>query len=137
LSHNGQQPVFILDVGGEGCHPEAWNVNPSALKTVGKQRGQPIPRHIHGRADAIPFADGSVNGIIVERTPLQLSALQEIARVIASPGIIVLRHVQPPYGDPHMLALQILPGRTSHRVIRLGGQVGQETVFRVSSVPHE
>ncbi len=124
------QSAVVLDVGGEGRHPEAWNLNPSPVKTFGEQRGQPIPRHIPGRADSIPLPDGSVDRLIVERTPLRVAALSEIARVISVTGTIVLRHAQPPNVDPHALASRILPGRISRRTIRLGGQVLQETEFR-------
>jgi ubiquinone/menaquinone biosynthesis C-methylase UbiE len=133
VSHSGRPAEFVLDVGGEGRHPEAWNLNPSRTKTIGKYRGQPIPRHIPGRADAIPLADRSVDRLIVERTPLRTAALHEIARVIACGGTIILRHARSPVGDPHAIALQLLPGQVSRRMIRLGTQVVQETEFQLSS----
>ena len=133
-SLTGKKRAIILDVGGEGRHSEAWNLNPSHVKTIGKNRGQPIPHHISGRADNVPMADGSVDRVIVERTPLQVAGLREIARVISSHGTIILRHARSPCGDPHALAKNILPGRISHRIMRLDGQLVQETEFRLSSV---
>ena len=132
-SLTGTKRAIILDVGGEGRHPEAWNLNPSFVRTIGKKRGQPIPQHILGRADNIPLGDRSVDRVIVERTPLQVSALKEISRVISSNGTIVLRHARSPCGDPHALAKAILPGRLNHRITRLNGQLVQETEFRLSS----
>lgn len=120
---------MILDIGGEGRHPEAWNLNPSRVKTLGKAKGEPIPRLIHGRADAIPLVDGSVRQILVERTPLTRSALREIARVIAPGGTVILRHVPPPEFDPHAVAREILPGSCYQRNTLLQGASVQETRF--------
>jgi ubiquinone/menaquinone biosynthesis C-methylase UbiE len=128
-SEHEQNEKVVLDIGGEGRHPEAWNLNPSHVKTLGKNRGKPIPQHISGRADDIPLPDSSVDRIIVERTPLRVAALQEIARIIAPKGTIILRHVPLPNGDPHAFAKRILFGRISQRIIHLGGQVVQETAF--------
>ena len=134
VSQTDEQSEFILDVGGEGRHPEAWNLNPSLVKTIGNKRGQPIPQHISGRAEDIPLGDGTADRVIVERTPLQRAALKEIARVVSSNGTIILRHAHSPYWDPHALAKRILPGRISQRTFRLAGQVVQETEFRVSGL---
>jgi hypothetical protein len=96
--------------------------------------GEPIPCHVPGRADDIPLADGTVDRLIVERTPLRAAALREIARVIASDGTIILRHARSPRSDPHALATQVLPGRICQRIIRLGEQVAQETSFCLSAL---
>ncbi len=130
-SCRGTSADFVLDVGGEGRHPEAWNLNPSRVKTIGPERGRPIPQHILGRADDIPLPDGSVDRLIAERTPLLAAALKEIIRVIAPNGMIILRHVRPPCGDPHALARSMLPGQVSQRTIRLAGRVVQETRFQL------
>ena len=127
-----EQNRIVLDIGGEGRHPEAWNLNSSHVKTIGQDRGMPIPHHIPGRADNIPLSDGSVDRIFVERTPLSVAALEEIARVIAPNGNIILRHVRPPTGDPHALAIRILPGRSNQHIIRLDDQLVQETDFRLT-----
>jgi hypothetical protein len=58
--------MTALDIGGEGRHAEAWNLNPSPVKTLGPEKGLPIPRRIAGRANAIPLPDHSVDRIIVE-----------------------------------------------------------------------
>ena len=137
VTKNQQPREFVLDVGGEGRHPQAWNLNPSPVKTLGNQRGQPIPRHLYARADAIPLADRSVDRLIVERTPLRAAACRDIARVIASPGVVVLRHVRSPIGDPHGLAKQIILGRVSQRDITLGNRIVQETVIRVAPAESE
>jgi ubiquinone/menaquinone biosynthesis C-methylase UbiE len=119
-----------LDIGGEGRHAGAWNLNPSSVKTIGADRGQPIPRHIPGRADEIPLPDHFVDRLIVERTPLRRRALAEIRRVVAPRGTVILRHAMPPGIDPHRLALEMLTGRIRRRIVRIGGQYLQETVFR-------
>jgi hypothetical protein len=120
---------FVLDIGGEGRHAEAWNLNPSPTRTLGPDRGRPIPRWIPGRADAIPLAAGVVDWLIVERTPLSHEALVELARVVSPSGRITLRHVPLPWADRHALARSILPGRAVQRMMHLGGAVVQETEF--------
>lgn len=128
---NRQRPL-ILDVGGEGRYSEAWNVNPSAVKTLGRDQGQPIPRRIAGRAEAIPLPDKSADIIIVERSPLRVAALHEIARVITTDGVIILRHACLPNHDPHSFAKRILPGTATSRIWCLGERVLQETEFHLS-----
>ncbi len=127
---------FILDIGGEGAHPHAWNLNPSQVKTLNPHRGTPIPRHIPGRADAIPLPDHSVDQIIVERTPLRKAALAEIVRVLQRPGSVVLRHAMATDLDPHRLARTILPGLVRQRSIWIGRQMVLESYFRTEPVPH-
>jgi len=122
-------PQLTLDIGGEGRHADAWNLNPSRVKTIGPDRGAPIPRLLVGRADAIPLADNSVECVIVERMPLLEPALREIARVIAAGGEIILRHAVPPGVDPHAVARRLLPGVVSVRRVRVGSQTLQETTF--------
>ena len=123
--------ICLLDVGGEGKHEIAWNLNPSPVRTLGSNRGQPIPRRIAGRAEAIPLPDNCVETIILERSPLRKSALYELARVVTPQGTIVLRHAALPSFDPHLSARAILPGRVTQRRIRIGGQILQETCFRL------
>lgn len=119
----------MLDVGGEGRHQMAWNLNPSPVKTLGPSRGKPIPRLILGRAEAIPLPDKSVDRLIVERTPLRRRALEEVGRVIRPTGCVILRHAVPPDIDPHRLAIRVLAGRTQQRTVHVSGQRVQETVF--------
>ena len=128
--------AFILDIGGEGAHPHAWNLNPSRVRTLNPRRGTPIPRHISGRADAIPLPDHSVDQIIVERTPLRKAALHEIARVLQRPGSIVLRHAMSTNLDPHRLARTILPGLVRQRSIWVGRQMMLESHFHLSHLPN-
>lgn len=125
-----EKTTFTLDIGGEGRHREAWNLNPSPVKTRGPDRGKPIPQLILGRAEAIPLPDDSVDRVIVERTPMKRHALEEIERVISPRGTIILRHAVPPIIDPHRLAIQLLPGRIQQRAVRIDGQPLHETIFR-------
>ena len=124
--------AFVLDIGGEGRHKEAWNLNPSAVKTLGPNRGAMIHRRIPGKADAIPLPDRSADRIIVERTPLRVTALKEIGRVIKTNGIIVLRHANTTGRDPHRWAIAILPGAVSQRRVDIDGHLLQETTFQLS-----
>ena len=88
--------IFPLGIGGEGRHEHAGNLNPSPTKTLSPSRGELIPRHIPGRAEAIPLPDQSVDRVIVERTPLKKTSLKEIARIVHVHGTIILRHATPP-----------------------------------------
>ena len=125
------QLIFILDVGGEGRYYAAWNLNPSSLRTLGPQRGSPIPRLILGRAERIPLPDISVRMIISERTPLRMDALLEIKRVISTEGTIILRHALPPGYDPHREAYGLFHGHVRQRKIIISRACLQETVFHV------
>ena len=123
--------IFKLDIGGEGRYEDAWNLNPSAVKTVGPNCGELIPQRIPGRAEAIPLPDDSVKRIIMERTPIRKSSIYEIARIVDGHGTIVLRHATPPNFDPHLLARAILLGHVTQRRIRIGRQFLQETCFQL------
>jgi hypothetical protein len=111
-----ERPV-ILDIGGEGRHPEAWNLNPRSRKTLGQQRGELIPRLIQGRGDCIPLPDRTVDVLIVERTPLRLPTLSEMLRVASPAARIILRHANAHRRDPHRLAVQVLKGDVGHPII--------------------
>lgn len=122
--------MLVLDIGGEARYADAWNLNPSMVRTMGYRRGQPIARHIIGRAEAIPLRDQAVDIVIVERAPLSVAALAEIARIIKPKGIIVLRHAPMPTRDRHAIAIKFLPGVVRRRLISLDGQQVQETSFQ-------
>lgn len=128
LASLGDRPI-IVDIGGEGRYRRAWNLNPRSLKTLGPDRGRTIPRHIPGRAEAIPLPNGSVDLVIVERTPLRLAALQEIARIVSDNGVVILRHALPRGRDCHALARQIIPALIARRIVQLGTQRVQESIF--------
>ena len=123
---------MILDIGGEGRHPEAWNLNPRSRRTLGQQRGELIPRLILGRGDCIPLADRTVDILIVERTPLREATLTEILRVARPSARIVLRHANAHRRDPHRLAVQVLKGAVEQRTAMIARQHVQETVICLS-----
>ena len=123
---------MILDIGGEGRNDGAWNLNPRTHKTVGRARGEPIPRLIQGRGESIPLADQSVDVVIVERTPLRSATLAEIRRVARPTAQVILRHAQAHQRDPHVLAVQALPGAVRQGMTVIGGQSYQETVIQLS-----
>ncbi len=124
---------ITLDIGGEGRHPGAWNLNPRSRKTLGPQRGEPIPWLIRGRGERIPLADQSVDILIVERTPLRPATLTEILRVARPLARVVLRHANAHARDPHHLAVQMLHGAVEQRLTLIGRQTVQETVIRLSN----
>jgi hypothetical protein len=123
---------MILDIGGEGRHPEAWNLNPRNRKTLGQHRGELIPRLIQGRGDCIPLPDRIVDVLIVERTPLRLPTLSEILRVASPAARIILRHAKAHRRDPHRLAVQVLMKDVGQRTVMIGRQLVQETVIGLS-----
>jgi hypothetical protein len=128
-----EDPV-ILDIGGEGRHPEAWNLNPRSRKTLGQQRGELIPRLIQGRGEGIPLPDRTVDVLIVERTPLRLATLSEMLRVARPSARIILRHANAHRRDPHHFAIQMLKGAVEQRMAMIGRQAVQETVIRLSKL---
>ena len=123
-------PNLVIDIGGEGRHAEAWKLNLSPIKTLGPDRGSPIPRLILGRAEAIPLPNQCASVIFMERTPLRVEALREIRRVIRDDGTIILRHSIPPTLEPHRTACRFLPGRAFRRWFQVSGRWMQETVFQ-------
>jgi hypothetical protein len=125
----------ILDIGGEGRHPEAWNLNPRSRKTLGQQRGDLIPRLIQGRGECIPFPNQTVDVLIVERTPLRRATLSEMLRVASPCARIILRHAKGHQRDPHQLAVQMLKGAVEQRMAMIGRQPVQETVVLLSNRP--
>lgn len=121
---------LVLDVGGEGRHGFAWNLNLRQSQSGTAHTKGPIPRLIVARADAIPLADCSVDLAIVERTPLRAEALRELNRVVKSDGIILLRHAITPAGDPHRVALRLLRGPAERRQFAHRSYRIQETIIR-------
>ena len=135
------EPIFtaegpmILDIGGEGRHPEAWNINPRSRKSLGQQRGEVIPRLIQGRSESIPLPDGCVQVLIVERTPLRQATLSEMLRVASPSARIILRHANAHRRDPHQLAVQTLKGAVEQCTVMIGRQLLQETIIRLANGP--
>jgi hypothetical protein len=72
--------------------------------------------------------DASVDVLIVERTPLRAATLHEMLRIAKPSATAILRHAIPPLGDPHRLALQILPGTHRRQITTIGGQSVWQTV---------
>jgi len=124
---------LMLDLGGEGRYPAAWNVNISLVKTAGPGRGEPIPRLIVARHDRLPFATGSVGIIFMERTPLTHAALREIARVIAPGGLVLLRHSALPHKDPHAHVGRFFKGRISRTLQGSGSRMFHRTRIVVAT----
>lgn len=128
LAVRPRRPV-ILDIGGEGRHPEAWNLNPLAKCSLAPHRGEPIVRLIQARGESIPLATRSVDLVIVERTPLRPATLREIRRIVKPGAFVLLRHADLPWLDPHRIALRMLPGAVRRSLMQIGGQRYRETVI--------
>ncbi len=127
---NGEPPnICVLDIGGEGRHLNAWNLNPSRTRTLGPAKGSLIPRHIQGRPEAIPLPDGSVHQIIMERAPLRRASAFEMARVIVPGGNIILRHHASSCRNPHEIAQQLIDADFMVQRIKIGRQELQQTQF--------
>jgi len=135
LSHRTFQEIaisrhlLIVDIGGEGRHPEAWNVNPSPNKTFGSRRGEPIPRLIQSRAEAMPLPDQKADIIIVERAPLSRASIEQIRRIARPRAVILLRHARPFGMDPHRLAKRMLHGRHLEEKCLIGSKTYQQTII--------
>lgn len=121
----------VIDIGGEGRHSAAWNVNPRRYRTCGPTHGEPIPRWILGRADALPLPDHVVDLILVERTPLTRTSMDEIRRVVKLDGTIVLRHARPFGMDPHRVVKTVFTGRFIERECAVGTSHCQELVIQL------
>ncbi len=117
-----------MDIGGEGRYPDAWNLNPSRTRTLGPSKGSSIPRHIQGKAEAIPLRDRSVELIVMERAPLRRQSIHEILRVISIKGTIVLRHFESDEVNPHAIAHQIIQWLFQVSQTKTGGQDLQRTI---------
>ena len=122
---------FILDIGGEGRHPEAWNLNPRTHRSLAPHRGEPIPRLIRGRGESIPLPERSVDLVIVERTPLRPATLHEIQRVAKPGSFVVLRHAALPWFDPHRIALRMLRGAVRRSTLQISGHTLRETAIHL------
>lgn len=125
--------IALLDVGGEGRYATAINLNPSAEKTLGPDKGQPIPNRIDGRAEDIPLPDSSVKAIVVERTPLRSEAIDELARVATDDATLVLRHPVDEHSDPHARVKEHMSGELEFDQFQLGGQIVQQLTIRLGA----
>lgn len=133
---NVTQP-FVVDIGGEGRHCAAWNLNPRRFKTCGPDSGQPIPRLIMGRSEAVPLPNHVVDMIIVERTPLSRRALDEIKRIARPGALVVLRHARAFGMDPHRLAKEVLAGTWCVRECQIESRAYQVLVIQLAETAPE
>ena len=75
-----------IDIGGEERYPNAVNLNPSEVGTLGSQ----IPNLILGIGEQLPFRATSVDLITLENTPIRPGTSEEMVRVIKPEGHIIL-----------------------------------------------
>lgn len=130
--NSSTRTISLLDIGGEGRYATALNLNPRAEKTLGPEKGQPIPNWLNGRAEHIPLPDNSVQTVVVERTPLRDKALDEITRVVADGGTMVFRHVVTDGINPHQRIRERIEGIAHTEDIELDGMQVQQLVIRRS-----
>jgi len=78
---------LFVDVGGEGAHTGAINVNPSPIGSAdGLVPGRAIPNHVAGSSTSIPLPDASVARLVLERSTIEPGTGAEIARVMRPGG---------------------------------------------------
>lgn len=130
--NSSTRTISLLDIGGEGRYATALNLNPRAEKTLGPEKGQPIPNRLNGRAEDIPLPDNSVQTVVVERTPVRDEALDEITRVVADGGTMVFRHVVADGINPHQRIRERIEGIVEMEDIELDGQQVQQLVIHRS-----
>jgi hypothetical protein len=83
---------IILDIGGEGRHIGAINLNPTPLTSTTGEPGRVIDGWVPGFGDQIPLPDHSVNQIYLENAPVSIKTLKEMRRVLAENSEIHLLH---------------------------------------------
>ena len=76
-----------VDIGGEGRHPSAINLNINVLQTINEPT--PTPNVILGSAFSLPFDDQSIDHLVVESAPFNP---EEIARVLRPAGTVRVFH---------------------------------------------
>jgi len=135
MNQKKKTTIPLLDIGGEGRYKFAINLNPSALKTLGPNKGDQIPNRIEGRAETIPLPNDSVEVIIMERTPLRDTAVEELVRVLAPGGTIILRHHFDGICNPHDRAMKRIVGVCRIEQIILNGQPLQQLTIERLGVP--
>ena len=91
-SQNGAKPAVAIDIGGEGHHEGAINVNINVHGTFGDTGGKDIPNLMlrPGCAGELPFVAGGVNTVYMERTKISAETAKEIARVAGAGGTVSL-----------------------------------------------
>lgn len=93
LSANLRRKVNItIDVGGEGRYVGAINLNPMNTTSTTGAPNRPIPNHVEGIGEKMPFRSKVADKIIIEGAPIRPNTPQEIARVVKSGGVIQLLH---------------------------------------------
>jgi hypothetical protein len=80
----------VIDIGGEGRHAGALNVNPSKVTSTTGAAGRPIPNHVPFDGKRLPFADQSVDVIHLENAPIRPETIAEIKRVLRLGGDVRL-----------------------------------------------
>lgn len=81
-----------IDIGGEGRHRGAINVNPNWVTSTTGAPGRPIPNLVVARGEALPFASGVADLVTVENAPIRPGMIDEIARVLGPGGEVRLLH---------------------------------------------
>ena len=122
--------IKLLDVGGEGRFGQAVNLNIRSVKTLGPNKGAPIPSYLRGRADEIPLPDATVRVLVMERTPLSRASVIELRRVVIPGGFIILRH-HASIINPHRVAGEIFGEPIATTLTKIGSQTVFQSVYRV------
>jgi RHS repeat-associated protein len=116
--------AVVVDIGGEGEHDRAINVN---VRTFGTMNAVELGGFIRKKDTkdkrisrlvlrpncdgGLPFRSKSVDKIFVEGSPLEKGTAAEIARIIRPGGQIELFHPVTAHGDPHQRMIDAIGDR--------------------------
>lgn len=106
---------LVIDIGGEGRHPAAINVNPGFTTTTTGRAGRPIPNLVQGVGEKLPFPARAADTIIVENAPLRPETIAELARVIKPGGAVRLVHPSEYAAKVHQAAVRAIGERVHQR----------------------
>jgi RHS repeat-associated protein len=103
-----------IDIGGEGAHVEAINLNPSTVTST--QGANLIPRRVPGVGERLPFSSRTADVITLEGAPLRPGAAEEIGRVIRPGGEVTLVNPSDYAAAAHQRVADVLRGSVTRTV---------------------
>jgi RHS repeat-associated protein len=103
-----------IDIGGEGAHPEAINLNPTNVTSTNE--ATLIPRRVPGVGERLPFSSRTADVITLEGAPLRPGAAEEIGRVIRPGGEVTLVNPSDYATAAHQRVADVLRGNVTQTV---------------------
>ncbi len=128
-----QRGPVHLDIGGEGRHPGAINVNPNTTTSTTGTAGRPIPNLVQATGERLPFGNQVADIITIENTPISQATASQVARVIKPGGEIRLVGPADYAQVAHQRVIQALPpGATvTQTTVGTGETAVTTTIIRV------